>query len=160
MADFEGTPGNDQYFGTPEPDEIGGGDAPDHLDGGIGDDRLVALTHGGVLVGGPGDDTFEYTGGEIVDFTKGEDTIELAFPDADVSAADLNNCCATARGTSWTSACSVRGSRTLGTAAGLASRRTGRCCSPQAHYRHRPRRCRGCAWLAGRFLPAPVNPVG
>ncbi len=74
----------------------GGGDAPDHLDGGIGDDRLLVLTHGGVLVGGPGDDTFayagsEFSGGEIQDFTKGEDTIELAFSDTDLSAADLAN---------------------------------------------------------------------
>ncbi len=73
----------------------GGAGGPDHLDGGIGDDHLVALTHG-ELVGGPGDDTFElsgseFSGGEIVDFTKGEDTIELAFSNADVSASALDN---------------------------------------------------------------------
>ena len=49
-----------------------------------------------MLVGGPGDDTFAYAGsefssGEIRDFTKGEDTIELAFSHADVSAGDLAN---------------------------------------------------------------------
>ena len=55
----------------------------------------MALTHG-ELVGGPGDDTFEFFGGEfssgeIIDFTKGEDTIELAFSNAEVSASDLSN---------------------------------------------------------------------
>ncbi len=85
---LEGGAGNDTLRG--------GGDAPDHLDGGIGDDRLLVLTHGGVLVGGPGDDAFvcagsEFSGGEIRDFTKGEDTIELAFAHADLSAADLAN---------------------------------------------------------------------
>ena len=67
----------------------------------------MAPTHGGVLVGGPGDDTFayarnEFSGGKIRDCTKGEDTIELAFSHADVSAADLVNRCATVRETSWT----------------------------------------------------------
>ena len=74
----------------------GGGTGPDHLDGGAGDDHLLARTHGGVMVGGPGNDTFEYSGtefsgGEIQDFTKGEDAIKLAFSDMDVSAADLAN---------------------------------------------------------------------
>ena len=49
-----------------------------------------------MLIGGPGDDTFEYhgsqfSGGEIEDFTKGEDTIAFAFSNAEVSAADLDN---------------------------------------------------------------------
>ena len=74
----------------------GGGDGPDHLDGGGGDDHLLALNHGGEMVGGPGNDTFEYSGnefsgGEIEDFTKGDDMIKFAFSDADVSVADLNN---------------------------------------------------------------------
>ena len=85
---LQGGAGNDTLRG-------GGSGGPDHLDGGIGDDHLVALTHG-ELVGGPGDDTFElsgseFTSGEIVDFTKGEDTIELAFSNAAVSASDLSN---------------------------------------------------------------------
>ena len=42
----------------------GGGADPDHLDGGAGDDHLLACTHGGVMVGGPGNDTFEYSGTE------------------------------------------------------------------------------------------------
>ena len=85
---LEGGAGNDTLRG--------GGDAPDHLDGGIGDDRLLARTQGGVLVGGPGDDAFEYTGsefsgGEIVDFTKGEDTIVFSFSRVEISPADLAN---------------------------------------------------------------------
>ena len=74
----------------------GGSGGPDHLDGGIGDDHLLALIHGGEMVGGPGKDTFEFSGGgfsggEILDFTKGEDTIELAFSNAEVSGSDLGN---------------------------------------------------------------------
>ncbi len=74
----------------------GGGDGPDHLDGGIGDDHLLALNHGGEMVGGPGNDTFEYAGSEfsgggILDFAKGEDTIAFAFSNAQVSAADLRD---------------------------------------------------------------------
>ena len=85
---LQGGAGNDTLRG-------GGSGGLDHLDGGIGDDHLVALTHG-ELVGGPGDDTFElaggeFSGGEIVDFTKGEDTIELAFSNAEVSASDLSS---------------------------------------------------------------------
>ena len=84
-----GGAGNDTLRG-------GGSGGPDHLDGGIGDDHLLALTHGGEMVGGPGSDTFEYSGnefsgGEIEDFTKGDDMIRFAFSDADVSVADLNN---------------------------------------------------------------------
>ena len=48
------------------------------------------------MVGGPGNDIFEYSGsqfsgGEIEDFTKGEDTITFAFSNADVRSADLDN---------------------------------------------------------------------
>ena len=61
----------------------GGEDRADYLIGGGGNDRLVATTHGGIMEGGPGADVFAYaggrlSGGEIKDFTKGEDRIELA----------------------------------------------------------------------------------
>ncbi len=70
----------------------GGSGHDDYLNGGVGDDRLVAFTHGGTMEGGPGDDIFQYagdefTGGEIKDFTKGEDRIQLT--DLNVNAARL-----------------------------------------------------------------------
>ena len=70
----------------------GGSDYADYLIGGAGDDRLVAFTHGGTMEGGPGDDIFQYagdefTGGEIKDFTKGEDRIQLT--DLNVDAAQF-----------------------------------------------------------------------
>ena len=74
----------------------GGSGGSDHLNGGIGDDHLLASTYGGEMVGGPGNDTFEYhgsefSGGEIEDFTKGEDTIAFAFSNTEISAVDLDN---------------------------------------------------------------------
>ena len=82
---LDGGHGNDTLLG-------GGSDHADYLIGGAGDDRLVAFTHGGILEGGPGNDIFEYvgtdiTGGEIKDFTKGEDRIQLT--DLSVDAARL-----------------------------------------------------------------------
>ena len=71
----------------------GGSDYPDSLFGGAGDDLLVAYAHGGIMEGGPGNDIFQYvgsafTGGEIKDFTKGEDRIRLT--DLNVDAVQLD----------------------------------------------------------------------
>ena len=71
----------------------GGSDYADSLFGGAGDDHLVAFTHGGIMEGGPGNDIFQYvgstfTGGEIKDFTKGEDRIRLT--DLNVDAGQLD----------------------------------------------------------------------
>ena len=73
---------------------IGGSDHADYLIGGAGDDRLVAFTHGGIMEGGPGNDIFHYaggafSGGEIKDFTKGEDRIRLT--DLNVDAVQLDD---------------------------------------------------------------------
>ena len=76
----------DALFGAGGNDTLSGGGAghSDHLEGGPDDDHLRAHSHGGTMVGGPGEDIFEYyggrfTGGEIQDFTKGEDKIAFDF---------------------------------------------------------------------------------
>ena len=87
----------DRLFGEGGDDTLRGGgfDHPDLLDGGAGDDHLLALSHGGTMTGGPGDDLFEYSGsrfsgGEVTDFTKGQDTIVFDFFVGDISTSDLN----------------------------------------------------------------------
>ena len=87
----------DHLFGEGGDDTLRGGgfDHPDLLDGGAGDDHLLALSHGGTMTGGPGDDLFEYSGsrfsgGEVTDFTKGQDAIVFDFFVGDISMSDLN----------------------------------------------------------------------
>ncbi|MDE0002630.1 MAG: calcium-binding protein, partial [Rhodospirillaceae bacterium] len=103
-----GSPGNDDLraayndssdslFGGSGNDKLVGGGfehhPADYLDGGPGDDRLQTVGHG-TVVGGPGKDVFDYLGefygGEIKDFTKGEDRIGFVFA-SDVNEADLDN---------------------------------------------------------------------
>ena len=81
-----GEGGNDTLLG-------GGGGHPDHLEGGPGDDHLRAHSDGGTMVGGPGNDIFEYygprfAGGEIQDFTKGEDKIKFDFGESGLIEED------------------------------------------------------------------------
>ena len=86
----------DSLFGGSGDDKLVGGGfehhPPDDLNGGPGDDRLQTVGRG-TVTGGPGNDVFDYLGefygGEIKDFTKGEDKIEFVFAN-DVSDADLN----------------------------------------------------------------------
>ena len=87
---------SDSLFGGEGDDKLVGGGFDhhprDYLNGGAGDDRLQTVGHG-TAVGGPGNDIFDYLGefygGEIEDFTKGEDRIGFVFANQ-VSEADLN----------------------------------------------------------------------
>ena len=88
---IEGRGGNDDLFGEEGNDTVDGGTGRDRLFGGEGDDVLDGGTDDDFVVGGEGDDTL--TGGAgadvfvfvaeqgsdtIVDFTDGEDTIDLS----------------------------------------------------------------------------------
>ena len=89
-------------FGDDGDDTLWGGGG-DSLFGDSGDDHLLALWEGGVMEGGPGNDIFEFyggqfTGGEIEDFTKGEDKIAFDFFVGDVSAASLDSMLQGSRG--------------------------------------------------------------
>lgn len=75
--------GNDQLFGGAGDDIIDGGAGNDYYDGGSGNDLLITSAGSDTLFGGPGADTFRFGQGatyeldKILDFTPGEDTIEL-----------------------------------------------------------------------------------
>lgn len=87
----------DGLFGEDGDDTLsGGGLEPDLLDGGNGDDHLLAFEEGGIMNGGAGNDLFEFygskfRGGEIEDFTTGEDKIGFDFSVEDITTSDLNN---------------------------------------------------------------------
>ena len=54
-----------QFRWTSSLDGVGGGrGSSDYLNGGPGDDHLLAIGEGGVMVGGPRDDVFEFFGSE------------------------------------------------------------------------------------------------
>ncbi len=80
---IDGGLGNDQLFGGAGDDIIDGGAGNDSYDGGSGNDLLITSAGADTLFGGPGADTFRFGQGasfeldKILDFTPGEDTIEL-----------------------------------------------------------------------------------
>jgi len=81
-----GERGNDSLFGEAGDDRLGGGDGHDRLDGGEGDDTLEGGRGADTLIGGAGADVFVFSGLDnldgstdvILDFTPGEDRIDLS----------------------------------------------------------------------------------
>ena len=107
MIDLDATSNasSDGLFGEGGNDTLrgGGSDQPDLLHGGPGNDHFLVLNHGTVN-GGPGDDLFEFygrsfDGAEIEDFTKGDDTIVLAFTAGAITTSDLDNMLRNSSGT-------------------------------------------------------------
>ncbi|KQM30541.1 cellulase family glycosylhydrolase [Sphingomonas sp. Leaf10] len=91
-----GLKGNDVLTGGAGKDWLEGGEGNDELIGGAGDDILIGGAHRDTLTGGEGRDTFRYTavseskGGDmdrILDFTKGQDVIDLSLIDANRNAS-------------------------------------------------------------------------
>lgn len=82
-----GTRNFDYLFGGPGSDTLFGGDGWDKLFGSAGGDRLVGGNGDDTIYGGAGNDVFVYevqegilTGDEIIDFTKGQDRIDVTGP--------------------------------------------------------------------------------
>lgn len=91
-----GLKGADILTGGAGKDWLEGGEGNDELIGGAGDDVLIGGGHRDTLTGGEGRDTFRYTaiseskGGDmdrILDFTKGQDVIDLSLIDANRNAS-------------------------------------------------------------------------
>lgn len=78
-----GSGGDDTLNGTSQDDVILGGDGDDTLSGGAGDDIIVDGAGNDILIGGQGADVFtlDSDGNDdtILDFQRGEDTLDLSF---------------------------------------------------------------------------------
>ncbi|KQM93102.1 hypothetical protein ASE70_14625 [Sphingomonas sp. Leaf22] len=86
-----GLKGDDILTGGAGKDWLEGGEGEDRLSGGAGDDILIGGTNRDWLTGGAGRDTFRYLAGNeskgstmdrILDFTRGDDVIDLSALDA------------------------------------------------------------------------------
>jgi len=96
---FGGT-GNDVLKGGNGNDTLNGGAGRDTLDGGAGDDFLFGSAMRDIMTGGAGHDVFHFnasikeigknaaTSDQIVDFTHGEDQIDLSAIDASSAVGD------------------------------------------------------------------------
>lgn len=94
-----GQNGADEMFGGDSNDQLFGGSQRDSLNGNAGNDRLSGGTDVDRLAGGAGDAIFVFVAFEefralsgsgrdlIVDFTPGEDLIDLSEPDANAGTA-------------------------------------------------------------------------
>ena len=83
---LDGGSGSDEMYGGAGDDTLLGGSGGDEIDGGEGDDTIDGGTGNDDLTGGFGDDVFKFSrshgNDEILDFTPGEDRIDLsAFTD-------------------------------------------------------------------------------
>lgn len=95
---LEGGEGNDWLYGESGNDRLAGGEGRDLLNGGVGDDVLEGGAGADHLGGLAGSDTFVFADAAhsapgagnrdtIIDFTAGEDLIDLGGIDADATAA-------------------------------------------------------------------------
>lgn len=91
-----GMAGDDELFGGLGDDHLDGGKDEDHLDGGEGNDILIGGLGRDWLTGGAGRDVFTFTTRDdsknsgmdrILDFTRGEDRIDLSAVDANTRVA-------------------------------------------------------------------------
>jgi Ca2+-binding RTX toxin-like protein len=89
----QGGGGDDSIAGVGGNDELRAGSGNDWVNGGAGDDLLIGGGGADALTGGTGADTFRFgsyesgTGAEadrVLDFTSGEDMIDLSSIDADL----------------------------------------------------------------------------
>lgn len=89
-----GLGGNDRFFAREGDDTVRGGDGSDEIHGQGGDDLLVGGAGADTLEGGSGADTFVFetlsdsaagAADTLLDFTSGEDVIDLSAIDADTT---------------------------------------------------------------------------
>lgn len=93
--DLRGDGGDDKLFGDAGNDTLIGGLGNDTLYGGVGNDLLEAGAGSDTMTGGAGNDTFRFRADTIktadidviLDFTRGQDKLDLRFIDAKIATS-------------------------------------------------------------------------